>query len=71
VPSRQGGTELKVAHTVQVYNSVQLYSLGAVQVYNSADCGVPDRSDLGTLRSRAVCKRSYNSAVCQWSDLGL
>ena len=49
---------LKVAHTVQVYNSVQLYSLGAVQVYNSADCGVPDRSDLGTLRSRAVCKRS-------------
>jgi hypothetical protein len=25
---------LKVAHTVQVYNSVQLYSLGAVQVYN-------------------------------------
>jgi hypothetical protein len=46
-----------VAHTVQVYNSVQLYSLGAVQVYNSADCGVPDRSDLGTLRSRAVFKR--------------
>ena len=60
--------ELKVAHTMhQVYNSVQLYSLGAVN--NRANCVVA-RSERPDFEVPSGMQKVFKSAMCQWSDLG-